>query len=277
VIAHWDGRKLSVVRGFPSAGRLSALAAVSANDIWAVGGTVHGRPVALHWDGTRWHNVATPALPASGRFAGVAALSPSDVWAVGQVGTQVLVEHWDGRAWRLVPIKQEGAFAAVDGHSPNDVWAVGAQGLTGPSVNDTGSLAMHWDGRRWRYVDDPGSGGDDEGLNQFEAVDVVSGSELWAMRANGLASHDRHGWRDIGVRNQVGGLLYGITAVRPNDVWAVGYGDGGPVVVHSDGRTASVRYTPFEHAAGTLSSVSMLAPKDIWAAGNRQLTRYSCT
>jgi hypothetical protein len=148
VIAHWDGRKLSVVRGFPSTGRLSAVAAVSANDIWAVGGTVRGPPVALHWDGAHWHNVQTPALPASGRFAGVATLSRSDVWAVGQVGTQVLAEHWDGRTWRVLPIKQEGAFAAVDGDSSHDVWAVGAQGLTGPSVNDTGSLAMHWNGRR---------------------------------------------------------------------------------------------------------------------------------
>jgi hypothetical protein len=97
------------------------------------------------------------------------------------------------------------------------------------------------------------------------------------MRANGLASRDGHGWRDIGVRNRVGGLLYGIAAVGPNDVWGVGDGDGGPVVVHWDGRTASIRYTPFEHAAGILSGLSVLTPKDIWAAGNRLLTRYSCT
>jgi hypothetical protein len=207
----------------------------------------------------------------------VAALSRSDVWAVGQVGTQVLAEHWDGRSWRVRPIKQEGAFAAVDGVSSHDVWAVGAQGLTGPSVNDTGSLAMHWNGRRWAYVADPGSGGDDEGLNQFEAVDVVSASELWGMRANGLASRSGHGWRDLGVRNRVGGSLSGIAALGPNDVWGVGYGDRGAVAVHWDGRAASVRYTPFEHAAGTLNGLSVLAPKDIWAAGNRLLTRYSCT
>src|ERR1022692_3829593 len=83
---HWDGRRWKVV---PSANSnmvesLSGVAAVSTNDVWAVGVQYYGGPfesLIEHWNGARWTIVPSPN-PSSGVFlSGVAAVSASDVWA----------------------------------------------------------------------------------------------------------------------------------------------------------------------------------------------------
>src|SRR5262249_5512555 len=68
VIEHWDGTTWSVV---PSPNpnpqgnnSLVAVAAVSANDIWAVGHQLLG-PFTEHWDGKKWSIVNTPSGVAS--------------------------------------------------------------------------------------------------------------------------------------------------------------------------------------------------------------------
>jgi hypothetical protein len=63
---------------------LNGIAAVSANDVWAVGGGTGAGPVTEHWDGTSWTILATPS-GVSG-LHGVAAHSDGTVVAVG-IGT----------------------------------------------------------------------------------------------------------------------------------------------------------------------------------------------
>jgi hypothetical protein len=65
------------------------MAAVSANDIWAVGyfyyssGSFFGPHTLIeHWDGSNWSIVGSPGS-ASWQLNGVAAVSANDVWAVG--------------------------------------------------------------------------------------------------------------------------------------------------------------------------------------------------
>ena len=85
VIEHWDGTSWSVV---PSPNpnpqgnnSLVAVAAVSANDIWAVGHQLLG-PFTEHWDGNTWSIVTTPSGVAS--LIGITAISDGAVVAVGQ-------------------------------------------------------------------------------------------------------------------------------------------------------------------------------------------------
>ena len=144
-------------------------------------------------------------------------------------------------------------------------------------MNDIGSLAMRWNGRGWNEIPDPGNGGGEEGLNSFNGVDVVSKRDVWVMRAVSLASWDGRRWGGFAVRNRTSGLLFGIAAVGPRDVWGVGYDDDGPVVVDWNGRATSVVYTPFQHLDGDLSGLSVLSLKDLWAVGNRLVARYSCS
>lgn len=51
--AHWNGRRWTLSRGRSGAG-LTAVTAISARDAWAVGGTVRGHTLILHWNGTTW-------------------------------------------------------------------------------------------------------------------------------------------------------------------------------------------------------------------------------
>src|SRR5207253_8926677 len=67
---------------------LYRVAAISANDVWAVGYYVSGgqqQPLMQHWDGTTWTTVPGPATN-NGAFYSVSALSLTDVWAVGANG-----------------------------------------------------------------------------------------------------------------------------------------------------------------------------------------------
>ena len=156
----WDGTRWTQVPtpspGNPPAACLSSVSALSANDAWAVGhfspSLTSGaqKPLVLHWDGTRWAQVASPAPGDTLVTAlnGVAAISPSDAWAVGDVfnGTtqtqRTLVFHWDGTGWTHVPAPSPGfaTLYGVAGVSASDAWAVG-QG--------NNSLILRWDGSRW--------------------------------------------------------------------------------------------------------------------------------
>lgn len=117
----------------------AGVAAVSARDVWAVGsvGTgTSGQPLAAHWNGTRWHTVASPYPGPTASLRAVAALSARDVWAVGDVGdvaaTRPLIEHWDGRSWRIVSTPRVSGrdvlLAGVVALSATDIWAVGSRG-----------------------------------------------------------------------------------------------------------------------------------------------------
>jgi hypothetical protein len=87
-IEHFDGTQWTV---FPTpepgggtfTGILTGIAAVSANDIWAVG-RVGGQTVTEHFDGTQWSLIASPnPNPNNSSLAGVTALPNGTVVAVG--------------------------------------------------------------------------------------------------------------------------------------------------------------------------------------------------
>ncbi len=85
VVEHWDGTNWSAV---PSPNpnpqgnnSLVAIAAVSANDIWAVGHQLLG-PFTENWDGNTWSIVTTPSGVAN--LIGLTAFSDGAVVAVGE-------------------------------------------------------------------------------------------------------------------------------------------------------------------------------------------------
>jgi len=118
---------------------LRSVVAVSSTDVWAVGSKNGYRtPVAYHWNGTAWSEVATPPVGGVGGnnlFYSVTALSGNQVWAAGYTSTangpQPLVERWNGTAWSVesTPVLPLGGTAggvsAVAG-SPT-VWVAGTR------------------------------------------------------------------------------------------------------------------------------------------------------
>ena len=78
---------------------LSGVAAVSANDVWAVGSDSNSnfvtRSLTEQWNGKQWSVVKSPSPGSfSTQLEGVAAVSATDVWAVGHTDSNTLIEHY---------------------------------------------------------------------------------------------------------------------------------------------------------------------------------------
>jgi hypothetical protein len=154
LVEHWNGASWEVVpspnvdpagTGGNLDNSLAAVAAIGANDVWAVGtyqergnvqqGPSSNRPLAMHWDGSAWRIVAVPDV-GQGELNGIAAVSADDVWGVGsswQAGSarrSPLLLHWDGRAWTSIeaPTDGPGELAGVAAIPGGGLWAVGWQG-----------------------------------------------------------------------------------------------------------------------------------------------------
>lgn len=261
------GCRWQVVLDRPGTG-LTAVAAVSDRDVWAVG-DASGRGVILHWNGRAWRSEPSAVLPLD-----VAAVSRRDVWVVGSASPAAAVTrprsaHWDGRRWRLVPTPGgPGAYLRGVG---GDVWAVGAAG--------TGALLLRWAGRAWR------SAGAEVPVGLLHGVDPP-----WAVGTHGvtgstrsedpLVMHLRGGhWEPVATPrlDSVDENLLAVDAVSPGEVWAVGSADvlGGraPLVQRlHDGawRDESVAGLPTVQSA--LLGVAALGPNDVWVAGYRGFT-----
>jgi hypothetical protein len=121
---------------------LRSVAAVSQNDVWAVGYYVDQQNHASyglieHWNGKQWKVIPSPNPTAAYiSLSAVTAISANDVWAVGDYTltngvSRTLIEHWNGRQWKIVPSPNAGSndttnyLFAVSGSSATNIWAVG--------------------------------------------------------------------------------------------------------------------------------------------------------
>jgi len=274
LIEHWDGTRWSIVRAphdaadtprGPPGALLSGVAAMSSDDVWAVGAVARDttddngnqldldQTLAEHWDGRRWSVVPAADGSSDDALVGVSARSPSDVWSVGVANHSVgpsasvvtpLVEHWDGSRWSLVHVPTPrldpadtaavaSSFSAVHALAADDVWAVGTitrQDDTGAAPTQT--FTAHWDGTAWRVVDAP-----DVHVGQLQ-----------------------HGADDS---------LDAVTATGPDDVWAVGAASPeGTLTLHWDGARWSVVPSPHGGSDSYLGDVAAISAGDVWAAGN---------
>ena len=134
---HWNGSHWSIVQS-PSPGTqinyLTDVAAVSTNDIWAVG-YADNQTLTEHWNGSQW-SVVSSTGPGSvdNSLLSVAVVSANNVWAVGyslnsNYVAQTLTEHWNGSHWNVVQSPSPGSnntqFSGVAAASATDIWAVG--------------------------------------------------------------------------------------------------------------------------------------------------------
>lgn len=107
ISVHWDGTEWRVVSTpTPGAAQLYSISAVTASDMWAVGGDESGpeQTLAEHWDGSTSSVVPTPSRKRASVLNAVSAVSDSFAVAVGystRRGTEarVVAEFWDGAAW----------------------------------------------------------------------------------------------------------------------------------------------------------------------------------
>lgn len=243
-VVHWDGRSWRNV-ALPRLNKTAYLAdvvALSASDVWAVGGIGYldtKLPLALHWDGHAWKRFKLGSFGEA--LWSIDAASPRDIWAVGASGINSshtenwggYGAHWDGRRWHELPkFEGEEEFFAVSAISEREVWMVG------------------WHpGAGWGYL-----------MRVGRAPQVNERQPRTIFKSRGALS-------DVAVAGR-------------NDVWAVGKErEGGdrvlPLVAHWNGTRVTER-TPFGARAGALGAVTALSKTDVWAAGDHLIARYSC-
>lgn len=182
---HWNGSKWeTVIAGgdrFPGL-QLTDVAALSADDVWAVGFSDSGAS-SIHWDGTAWTELSGARGYSGALFTGLAALSPTDLWVVGKATgaggyDAPLVERSNGSSWTAIPVPAPDGIAAglrdVSASGPRSMWAVGWSVDKGKVFRP---LVERWDGRRWTIVTVPYPDGD----ALLSGVAVVSPDDVWAV------------------------------------------------------------------------------------------------
>lgn len=251
---------------------LLGVAAVSADDAWAVGGA--GDPVAptstltVRWNGAEWDVVSSPnAGSVANRFDAVDALSPDAAWAVGRssngVGDLPTAAQWDGVSWTLLPLPAdlaEGALTGVAAFATDDVWVVGYTGDAAAGLER--AVALHWNGLEWEEAPvKPAIGGGRAGL---VAVSGIAPDDVWAVGYHRnqplILRYDGRAWARSG--NELREPLAGIAGVAPDDAWAVG-----AAIERWDGSA----WTPLGtvRGEGDLRGVAAVGPQDVWAVGTR--------
>jgi hypothetical protein len=193
---------------------------------------------------------------------GIAALSATNVWAVGfnwHYRTRQLIEHWNGRRWRVIPGVRAGqhplfGIAAV---SATDIWAVG-NGIE------------HWNGSTWTLVPSPAAD---------SSVTAVAPDDIWAAGGDTIERWNGATWSIVPSPSSGDQFttLRGITALSAADIWAVGYAghtvphDGyleHPFVEHWNGSSWSVTPTPVTGSPDSqLLAVTAVSSRTIWAVG----------
>src|SRR5450755_3204435 len=220
---------------FNIAGELSGVAATSAGNAWAIGSTGSGKTLIVHWNGTAWAQVPSPA-PAGSRLSGVAATSAGNAWAVGcsscSIGVgEPLILHWNGTTWTQVPSPSpaDSSLDRVAATSATNAWAIG--------TTTNGTLILHWNGTAWTRVPSPSPG-----AGAFlRGVAGASANSAWAVgsvrnHASALAKTlilhwNGTAWTRVPSPSPATGGDDGLTdlAVTPSGSdWAIGYfGDCG--------------------------------------------------
>ena len=247
LIAHWDGMEWSIVPAAVAPGSsafLYGIAAIAADDIWAVGYIQGGfsaqQPLTMHWDGTSWSLVLSPSTSPANRdiLWAVSALSTDDIWATGYsvdaVTSEIrtLVQHWNGSAWSIAPSPNPSGSIynfswGIEAVSATDVWIMG-RSYSGDAYP---SLIERWNGSVWSVVPSPS----EQFYNELYDAAALSSTNVWAVGRYGggfsdniaMVMHwDGSAWGVVANPNPPGAtennFLYAVEAVSAEDVWAVG-------------------------------------------------------
>lgn len=174
LVLHWNGTAWSQVAS-PSPGSvglafLSGIAATSTGNAWAVGqyfGAAAYQTLVLHWNGSAWHQVASPDPGGSSHANSLAAVTATSgsAWTAGSYvdsagGSVTLIERWNGTAWHQVASPNLGTsfpgdvLDGIAATSATNAWAVGSYCAT-TACPARKTLVERWNGTAWKHVVSP--------------------------------------------------------------------------------------------------------------------------
>ena len=178
------------------------------------------------------------------------------------------VPRWEVPPGRLGSL---GTLNAVSAWSQDDAWAVGST-VGGAEID-------HWDGSTWSAAGGiPGLGGSGE-FSGLSDVEAVGPGEAWAVGGyssdadrSGIVVHCTLG---VGCTASRSRAFTALSAVSPNDIWAVGrehpYGGGASAIGHYDGTSWSLVPPPDTRI---LHAIDARAADDVWAVGEDGLIAH---
>jgi hypothetical protein len=222
----------------------SAIWGLSGTDVYAIGNRASRESphpgAILHYDGSRWLDVAGPALDNSYTFfSGIWGTSANNIFLAGQAGSygSGMVAHFDGQAWSVLPVSgfgSEVAFSDVWGASGSYPWVVGNERLQGcETCYDVTGVVARFDGQSWtrNYS---------ASFTSFLAVWSSGSNDAWLVGRDEsdlalLFHYDGTGWKGDPA------VSYAELGLR--DVWGSNSGDvyavGPQVLLHFDGHAWS--------------------------------------
>jgi hypothetical protein len=164
------------------------------------------------------------------------------------------------------PLLPDVFYLGVWGSSGSDVYAVGEY-FEGREV----ALISHFDGSTWSQVELDGA--------DFQVATAVHGTSATDVYVSGYYSqgdgyfvlhYDGSSWSREAVFEE--GVLNGIWANAPNDVFAVGFGVDGGFITHFDGQSFSLMEIPPTPAP--LLDVWGTSGSDVYAVGASGILHY---
>lgn len=245
--------------------------------------------------GTIWSIVPSPnpsISPISNdALFGVSAISDRDVWSAGAFSSSsgnninhTLVEHWNGKAWSIVPSPDSGTqgsqLLGIAALSDSNVWAVGNFSTSNTSLGNR-TLIEHFNGASWSVIPSPNPSQEGDNLT---AVTAIASNNVWAVGyfENNLESDilplvehfNGSVWSVVTAGVPTTGAIFvnGITAISSTDIWAVGESGNGPTnfEMHWNGTKWSVATSATFPSNGqeSLGDVAGASGKDVWAVGS---------
>jgi hypothetical protein len=170
LILHWNGQAWSqstAPRATTDGTRLSAVAAGSGTDVWAVGqyntASDWEHPLILHWNGQAWSEQKLPRFGQNQYELDGVAATASSVWAVGLgpcVGPSIncpsktLTMHLTSSGWHVATsvsvsdTVDQNVLAGVAVTSGSNAWAVGEY-FPAAESEPVFAMLQHWNGAHW--------------------------------------------------------------------------------------------------------------------------------
>ena len=309
---HWDGSMWTVLTtpnirngSVETDNTLSAIAAVSSTNVWAVGSFINTggvwQPLVDHWDGTSWTPTAlAPQSSGDNELFGVTAIAANDIWAVGYWSPdnssprQTLAWHWNGTSWSpaFPQNNSPGAFSntlfAVSAAAGNNVFAVGRY-YTGADGGNSYPIIERWDGANWS-ITYPSS------VNPYGilfGVSVVSSTLAWAVGFDQsnfgaavrtmILKWDGTAWTrmpspNIGGSQHPNNELFAVAGTSATNAWAVGaafgpfvngqVASGQTLISHWNGVSWTASPSPDASGYDELVGVAAVSAADVWAVGD---------
>lgn len=191
--------------------------------------------------------------------------------------------------WTVMPAQtvadQNFILNAVAAPAAADIWTVGYHWENVGGALEFRALAEHSSGGGFTIVPTPDRETGAPVNDMLQDVSGVSSSDVWTVgtsRASGTPSQtliehwDGHTWRITTSANPgvYGNDLEGVTAIAPNDVWAVGARQDAfyqtPMAEHWNGATWTVATVPNPTGCtghSYLTDVTAIATNNVWATG----------